>query len=213
MSMLKVNNARKGFFEREQFEAVLRHLPEHLRPVVQVAYLTGWRRGEILSRCWRHVDLAGGSLRLEPGETKNGDGREFPINALPELRAVLEAQRVRVSDIERASGQIIQHVFVSPAGIALVDFRNSWRRACRLAGVPGRLLHDCRRTAVRNLERAGVSRSVAMQLTGHKTEAVYRRYAIVDSSDLAEGVAKLAALSPSSAQVTALPVKRAVKNP
>jgi hypothetical protein len=60
---------------------------------------------------------------------------------------------------------------------------------------PGRLLHDCRRTTVRNLERAGVSRSVAMKLTGDKTEAVYRRYAIVSSGDLADAAAKVQALT------------------
>jgi hypothetical protein len=56
------------------------------------------------------------------------------------------------------------------------------------------LLHDFRRTAVRNLERAGVPRSSAMNMTGHLTEAVYRRYAIVDSTMLKEGGAKLQAL-------------------
>jgi integrase len=70
----------------------------------------------------------------------------------------------------------------------------TWRGACERAGVPGRLVHDLRRTAVRNFERAGVSRSVAMKLTGHKTESIYWRYAIVSEADLAEGVRKVAAL-------------------
>jgi integrase len=215
MSMLKLDNARQGFFEREQFEAVLRHLPEHLRPIAQVAYLTGWRRSEILSRQWRHIDLERGVLRLESTDSKNKHGREFPLYALPELRAVFEAQRERVTEIERTTSQIITHVFVSPKGVPLVDFRNAWRTACRLAGVPGRLLHDCRRTAVRNLERAGVPRSTAMKLTGHRTDAIYNRYAIVDSSMLEEGVAKLATLhanSQSRVQVNALSARLPAKS-
>ena len=63
-------------------------------------------------------------------------------------------------------------------------FRKQWIAACRKAGCPGRIPHDFRRTAVRNLERAGVPRSVAMAMVGHKTEAIYRRYAIVSASDL-----------------------------
>jgi len=76
---------------------------------------------------------------------------------------------------------------------ALVLFRRSWDRACKLASLPGRGPHDLRRSAVRNFERAGILRSVAMKLTGHKTEAVYRRYAIVSEADLAEAVRKLGA--------------------
>ncbi len=79
------------------------------------------------------------------------------------------------------------------------DYSDSWGTACKKAGVPGRLVHDLRRTAVRRLERAGVPRSVAMKLTGHKTENVYRRYAIVSESDLALGVAKVAALDGATA--------------
>jgi integrase len=78
--------------------------------------------------------------------------------------------------------------------VEIRDYRGAWQGACRRAGLTGRIPHDFRRTAVRNLERSGVPRSVAMKLTGHKTESVYRRYAIVAQADLVEGVKKLAAL-------------------
>ena len=97
-------------------------------------------------------------------------------------RPLLFAARLRVWSAVVAPGKPIK------------SFRGSWQTACRKAGVPGRLVHDLRRTAVRNLERAGVPRSVAMKLTGHKTESVYRRYAIVSESDLGQGVEKLSAL-------------------
>ena len=79
-------------------------------------------------------------------------------------------------------------------GRPIKDFYGAWKHACTKAGVPDRIPHDFRRTAVRNLERAGVPRSAAMKLTGHKTESVYRRYAIVSEADLSEGLKKLARL-------------------
>jgi integrase len=185
------HNVRQGFFEVEQYHAVLPHLPEHLRPVVQAAYLTGWRaRSELLTRQWRHVDL-NGWLRLEPGESKNGEGRNFPLTR--ELHVLFEAQRERVRELERAQGRIIPWVFPGPGGSRITGFNWYWNRACRLTGVKGRLIHDLRRTAVRDFERCGVPRSAAMKLTGHKTEAVHARYAIVDSAVLQEAAAKLAA--------------------
>jgi integrase len=69
-------------------------------------------------------------------------------------------------------------------------FRRAWLTACKGAGLSGRIPHDFRRTAVRNLERAGVPRSTAMKMVGHKTESIYRRYAIVDEAMLKEGAAK-----------------------
>jgi integrase len=199
-AMLHVDNARTGFFERDQFDAVLPHLPDYLKSVLTAAYITGWRtNSELLTRQWRHVDLEHGWLRLEPGETKNGDGREFPFT--PELRTLLEAQRLYVDQLQRATGQIIPWVFPHPAkcgrftaGSRIKDFRGAWDKARKNAGLPGKVVHDFRRTAVRNLERAGVPRSAAMKLTGHRTEAVYRRYAITDSAMLQEAAAKLATL-------------------
>ncbi len=87
-------------------------------------------------------------------------------------------------------GTICRHVF-HRGGRRIKGFRKSWADACMAAGFPGRILHDLRRSAVRNMERHGLSRSVAMQLTGHKTEAVYRRYAITSQGDLREGVERL----------------------
>jgi len=130
-------------------------------------------------------------VRLEPGTTKNNDGRAFPL--IPELRSLLERRQAITRRCERAQARIITHVFHRHGG-PIKSLRRAWKTACREAGRPGLLLHDLRRSAVRNLERAGISRSVAMKLTGHKTEAVYRRYAIVAESDLRDAGTKLTAV-------------------
>lgn len=117
----------------------------------------------------------------------------FPFAALPALGALLRRQRERTDSLERAQARIIPRVF-HRGGAPIRDIRAAWKTATEAAGLGGRIPHDFRRTAVRNLERAGVPRSVAMKLTGHKTESVYRRYAIVSEADLSAGVAKLAAL-------------------
>ncbi len=191
---IEVRNTRTGFFEDHDLVRVLAELPEAVQPVVEFAYLTGWRKGEVLGLQWRHVDFRAGTVRLEPGTTKNDEGRTFPFNALPALKSLIEAQRERTSAVEHERGQLVPWVF-HRSGKPIHSFQVAWVDACRRAGVPGRLFHDLRRTAVRNLERAGVSRSVAMKLTGHKTESIYRRYAIVSEADLAEGVEKLTALA------------------
>ena len=190
---IQVENARTGFFEVTDLEAVVKQLPEPLREVARFAYHTGWRSGEIRGLRWADVDWSAGTVRLDGKSTKNAEGRTFPFHALPALKSVLERQRSYSEAAQKRTGQIIPWVFHRD-GKPIRSMYAAWRSACERAGVPGRLLHDFRRTAVRNLERAAVPRSIAMQLTGHKTEAVYRRYAIVVERDLAEGVAKLAAL-------------------
>ena len=91
-----------------------------------------------------------------------------------------------------------------------MTFRTAWKNACKAAACPGKLIHDMRRSAVRTFERAGVPRSVAMSIVGHKTESIYRRYAIVDEAMQREAAARLDAwmatppAAPSTATVTAL---------
>ena len=189
ISLLQEDNIRKGFFEPAQCQAVLRHLPDDLKPVVEVAYITGWRvPSEVLTRQWQHVDFDNGWLRLEPGETKNRKGRNFPMTE--RLRAVLQDQRERTSALERSTRKIIPWIF-HRNGSPIKSLYTSWKRACRDAGLPGRILHDFRRTAVRNLERAGVPRADAMAMVGHLTESIYRRYAISDEASLKDSAIKL----------------------
>ena len=192
---LKESAPRQGFFEREQFLAVRRHLTSDLQVAATIACTYGWRmQSEVLTLERRQLDLEAGTLRLEPGTTKNGDGRVVYLT--PELKTLLAAQLERVETLQRRTGTIIPYLFPYPTGKRRLgqrrrDFRKAWATACKNAGVPGRLRHDFRRTAVRNLERAGVPRSQAMKITGHRTEAVYRRYAIVSEADVREAVQKL----------------------
>lgn len=173
---------------------MLKHLPGYLKPVATSAYITDWRtQAELLTRMWKHVDFDNGWLRLDPGETKNSDGRMFPLT--PELRIPLESQRERIKLIERAYGKIIPWIFTRDDGRPIgKGYRYTWRKAVCAAGLPGKLMHDFRRTAVRNLERAGVPRSASMSMTGYLTESIFRRYAIVDESMLLDAAKKLEAL-------------------
>jgi integrase len=180
---VRVQNARVGFFEDAQLEALIAALPDPVNGMARFAAITGWRVAEVVALTWDRVDLGAGVLRLEPGSTKSGDGRTFPFLAHP-LLADLIARRWR-----RRCGPFVFHRRGRPVGY----FRRSWIRACSRAGASGKVFHDLRRTAVRNMERAGVPRSVAMKLTGHKTESIYLRYAITNEEDLAEGVRRIAA--------------------
>ena len=146
---------------------------------------------EVLTLEWRQVDLTAGYVRLDPGTTKNEDGRVFPMTR--ELRRLFEAQKVHTEGEARRQGIIIPRVFHRD-GKPVKDFRGAWRSACKAAGCPGRIPHDFRRTAVRNLVRAGVPERVAMQLTGHRTRSVFERYNIVSETDLREAALRLSNL-------------------
>lgn len=200
------HNARSGFFEDADFRAVLAELPEPLRPAMEFAFWTGWRiADEVLALTWAQVDFAAGIVRLEPNTTKSDQGRTFPFSALPELAALLDRQREHTSALERRLGVIVPTVF-HRNGKPIRSYLDAWRAACKRAAVSkrgeletvirprllGRTPHDFRRTAARNLIRAGVPQHVVMQLCGWKTDAMFRRYAIVDERDLRSAVEMLA---------------------
>lgn len=177
--MLKEDNARQGFFEKAEFEAVASRLPEPVAEVARFAYLSGWRRGEIVPLSWDAVDRTAREVRL--GTSKNGRPRSLPLEgALWELME----RRWRAREYRSPAGVTgVSPLVFHQDGKPLRDFRKSWAKACTDARVPGRLFHDLRRTAVRNLIRAGVPQSVAMSITGHETDSVFRRYDIVSQDD------------------------------
>ncbi len=177
--MLRTNNARKGFFEHGDFLALRDNLPEYLKGFVTFAYRSGWRLSEIINLTWQQVDLNQGIARLEAGETKNDEARTLYLDA--ELKTVLLDQRRK----REKSGVILPYVFPNRKGTGkIVDIRKVWQTACENAKIGKKLFHDFRRTAVRNMVRAGIPERVAMMVSGHKTRSVFERYNIVNSQDL-----------------------------
>jgi integrase len=194
--MLKERNVRTGFFERDQFLAVRAELPAYLQTVVTFAYITGWRvMSEILPMRVGQVDLKAGIVRLDAGTTKNDEPRSFYFDAIIDLKDLLTKQVAAAETLSRETSKVVTLVFHEPDGSAINEyrFRLAWSAACEKAGYPGKLLHDFRRSAVRNLVRAGIPERVAMMMTGHKTRSVFERYNIVAGSDLADAAQKLEA--------------------
>jgi len=160
-------------------------------------------QSEVLPLESRPLDLAAGTLRLDPGSTKNDDGRVVYLT--PALTEILTAHVERVQGLGRALGRVIKWLFPHFSkphrGAQRQDFHRAWKTASDRAGYAGMLRHDFRRTAVRNTVNRGIAERVAMTITGHKTRAVFDRYHIVSPGDLQEAARKLA--EPVSATIAA----------
>jgi integrase len=199
--MLDEQNARQGFVDHDQFQPLREYLPEHLKDAVSFLYLSGWRVSEMRLLEWRDVDVNGRVVRLRPELSKNKKGRVLPLAG--ELSDIIERARTR----RRLDCPFVFH----RGGRALKEFRSSSQGACRKAGLAKLLVHDLRRTAVRNLVRAGISEKVAMELTGHKTRSVFDRYNILSESDLRNAVDRVGEyLGKQPSQPTVIPIKAAL---
>ncbi len=180
--MLEEAAPRTGVLKHDAYPLLLAALPEYLRPVLAIGYHTGMRLGEIQGLRWEQVDFLNRIIRLNAGETKNDEAREIPVN--DELHAVLETCYLKRS----RTCPFVCH----RNGQQIGDFRMVWYDRCSTLGLghvekrPGHrrgkyhglIFHDLRRTFVTDAEHAGAPRHEVMAVTGHKTEAIYKRYAI-----------------------------------
>jgi len=178
--MLKKHNTRKGFFEHGEYLALRDALPDYLKAIITFGYKTGWRKGEIVGLVWDRVDLKNGIVRIETGETKNNEARTVYLDE--ELKVIFKElfanRRLDVPCVLLRNGKPIS------------GFRKAWLKACRDAKLKGKLFHDLRRTAVRNMVRAAIPERVAMTISGHKTRSVFERYNIVSEEDLRQASQK-----------------------
>jgi len=214
---ITATGVRSGFFERDQHEAVRAALPPDEGDVAEYLHWTGWRKSEALGLRWSNVDEKARVIRIENTKSRGSrEPRTLPYGALPALVELIEHRRRVTVAVQAKREMVVSHVF-HRNGEPITTFYRSWAAACVKAGLgreerrpdvrnkkgkvrKGRLLkrvieripHDYRRTAARNLSRAGVPERVIMQLCGWKTRSVFDRYRIVAERDLAEGLARLA---------------------
>jgi integrase len=178
---LEEDNARQGFLEPEQYEKLLTELPVRLKALYVCGYHVGGRKGELRKVRWEQVDFDAGLIRLAAGQTKAKKPRCLPIYG--DMGRWLKFQQEQ----QPAGCPWVFNSRTMPVGAHL----EGWADACERAGLPGLLFHDLRRSAIRNMKRAGIQDVVAMEISGHKTRSVFDRYNITDEGDIGNAADKL----------------------
>ena len=173
---------RRGFVEEAQYRRLTEQAAElWLRGFMALAYTYGFRKSELLEMRCSQVDLLDNTVRLYSGETKNGEGR---------IVALTEECRKLVTELRKGK-QPEDFLFTRENGERVLDLRGVWDSLTRKAGLSGLLLHDFRRSAVRNMIRRGVPQKTAREISGHKTDAVFSRYNIVSDADIRDAARKI----------------------
>ena len=175
---LREDNTRVGFVTHEQYGALRNALPVALQLPLVIGYHTGLRRSTILSIRINQVDLAAGVIRIEAQQTKTRKAQLVPIYG--DMRGYIELAMA-------ANRRYLCEIGRQPIG----SFRKTWITATKAAEVPGLLFHDLRRSAVRNMIQAGVPETVAMQISGHRTQSMLHRYNIIAERDIVAAAAKI----------------------
>jgi integrase len=196
MPRLKESEPRAGFVEDNDYQSLIAHTDElWLRAMLAAAYTFGFRLGELLSLRVGQINLAERAIVLEARSTKNKKARKVIMTTeVYELISALIAHKHAADFVftRESSAGNGEH-----GSNQVRDFRGAWWALCEKAGLgnwvkcedeksrwQGLLFHDLRRSAVRNMVRAGISEKVAMAISGHKTRSVFDRYNIVDDADL-----------------------------
>ncbi len=186
---------RRGFFAREEVEALCRHLPDEIADAVLFLFFSTWRVGEVRTLEWRDYDRPEGVLRLRPERSKNRHGRVVPVDR-GELADIIARRR----QARRLDCPYVFH----RTGKRIGDFRKLWVKACTEIGLAGRIVHDLRRSGVRHLVRAGVPLHTVMAMSGHRTQSMLKRYDIVSLEDLRAAVERGSDYQGQPGQVVAL---------
>lgn len=179
--MLEPAEPREGTLSHDAYKAVRDALPAYARIALVIGYHTGARKGEITKIERSGIDFKAARILMRRATTKNKHPRYIPIYG--DMAAEL--------DMAIAAGDAKCEYLIQYEGRRVYDFEKAWATACALAAVPDQLFHDLRRTALTNMIEAGFSEKEAMEVSGHKTRAVFDRYHIVSERRLKELAVKL----------------------
>src|SRR5215467_1992471 len=181
---LKESDARKGFIEEKQYRLLAAKCKEpFMRAMLALGYTYGFRKAELLSMKVRNLDLLGGTVGIDT--SKNGDARKV---ALTKEANQLLAACIAGKEPDEA---LFTRTELSGKRVPVADFRGTWDTLTEAAGCAGLLFHDLRRSAVRNMVRAGVPETVCMRISGHKTRDIFDRYDISSERDLVDAAKKI----------------------